>query len=78
VLLLGTVRSEGLEPKSQLSAHLADLGRDLPLSQVPLQPLSKPETLQLLEAIAGEHGTRNEGEQHEPNRVQPSTAEAWA
>src|SRR5881227_478764 len=58
VLLLGTVRSEGLELNPQLSAQLADLGRDLPLSQVPLQPLSKPETLQLLEAIAGEHGTR--------------------
>src|SRR6266567_6574956 len=78
VLLLGTVRSEGLELNPQLSAQLADLGRDLPLSQVPLQPLSKPETLQLLEAIAGEHGTRNEGEQHEPGMVQPSTAEPWA
>ncbi len=78
VLLLGTVRSEGLELNPQLSAQLADLGRDLPLSQVPLQPLSKPETLQLLEAIAGDHGTRNEGEQHEPGMVQPSTAEPWA
>ncbi len=78
VLLLGTVRSEGLELNQQLSAQLADLGRDLPLSQVPLQPLSKPETLQLLEAIAGDHGTRNEGEQHEPGMVQPSTAEPWA
>ena len=48
VLLLGTLRCEGLEPKSQL----ADLGRDLPLSQVPLQPLSRAQTLQLIEALA--------------------------
>src|SRR5207237_9213030 len=50
VLLLGTLRREGLEPRSQL----ADLGRDLPISQVALQTLSPPETLQLLEAIIGE------------------------
>ncbi len=50
VLLLGTLRCEGLEPKSQL----ADLGRDLPLSQVPLQPLSQAQTLQLIEALAGQ------------------------
>ncbi len=50
VLLLGTLRCEGLEPKSQL----ADLGRDLPLSQVPLQPLSRAQTLQLIEALAGQ------------------------
>src|SRR5260221_1494588 len=54
VLLLGTIRREGLEPKSQLSAQLADLGRDLPLTQVSLEALSQEETLQLLEAIAGE------------------------
>src|SRR6266516_3740141 len=67
-----------LDLNPQLSAHLADLGRDLPLSQVSLQPLSQQETLQLLEAIAGEHGTRNEGEQHEPSPARPSTAEPWA
>ncbi len=54
VLLLGTVRSEGLEPKSQLSAQLTDLGRDLPISQVPLQALSQAETLQLIEALVGQ------------------------
>jgi len=54
VLLLGTMRREGLEPKSQLAAQLSDLGRDLPLTQVTLQALSQEETLQLLEAIAGE------------------------
>src|SRR5260221_3709468 len=53
VLLLGTLRCEGLEPKSQL----ADLGRDLPLSQVPLQPLSQAQTLQLIEALAGQEHT---------------------
>jgi DNA-binding SARP family transcriptional activator len=67
VLLLGTVRSEGLEPKSQLAAQLADLGRDLLLTQVPLQPLSRAETFQLLEAIAG-------AEDHD--MVLPSTARA--
>src|SRR6266516_843913 len=54
VLLLATVRSEGLELTHRLSALLADLGRDLPLRQVPLQPLSQAQTLQLLEALAGE------------------------
>jgi len=54
VLLLGTVRSEGLELDAQLAAQLSDLGRDLPLTQVPLQPLSQAQTLQLLEALVGE------------------------
>ena len=31
--------SEGLELNPQLAAQLLDLGRDLPLTQVPLQPL---------------------------------------
>jgi DNA-binding SARP family transcriptional activator len=53
VLLLGTLRREGLELNPELAAALADLGRDLPLSQVPLQPLSQSETVQLLEAVAG-------------------------
>ena len=54
VLLLGTLRCEGLETKSQLVAQLADLGRDLPVSQVPLQALSQAETLQLIEALVGQ------------------------
>ena len=54
VLLLGTVRSEGLELDAQLAAQLSDLGHDLPLRQVPLQPLSQAQTLQLLEALVGE------------------------
>ena len=53
VLLLGTVGREGPEPKLQLAAELADLGRDLPVSQVPLQALSQAETLYLVQAIAG-------------------------
>ena len=36
VLLLGTVRSEGLELNPELAAELLDLGRDLPLTQLPL------------------------------------------
>ncbi|HEX6551547.1 MAG TPA: AAA family ATPase [Ktedonobacteraceae bacterium] len=51
VLCLCTVRGEELELNPQLSTHLADLGRDLPVSQVRLQPLSQSETLQLLEAV---------------------------
>src|SRR2546430_4639922 len=54
VLLLGTVRSEGLEFDAPLAAQLSDLGRDLPLTQVPLQPLSQAQTLQLLAALGGE------------------------
>ncbi len=53
VLLLCTVRSEGLELNPQLSTQLVDLGRDLPISQVTLQPLSQAETLQLVQAIVG-------------------------
>ncbi len=53
VLLLGTVRSEGLELNPQLSTHLVDLGRDLPITQVPLQPLSQVQTLQFVQAVAG-------------------------
>ncbi|HEX6551976.1 MAG TPA: AAA family ATPase [Ktedonobacteraceae bacterium] len=54
VLLLSTLRSEGLELDPQLAAQLADLGRDLPVTQVDLQALSQAETIQLLEAIAGQ------------------------
>jgi DNA-binding SARP family transcriptional activator len=74
VLLLGTIRSEELEPKSQLATRLADLGRDLPLRQVMLQALSQAETFQLIEAIAGEgvHGTRSGGERSEHGTTRPS------
>jgi len=76
VLLLGTVRSEGLEPRSPLNAQLADLGRDLPISQVALQTLSQPQTLQLLEALIGqeESSTRSGGEPREPGPVRPTSA----
>ncbi|MFL5586484.1 MAG: ATP-binding protein [Ktedonobacteraceae bacterium] len=71
VLLLGTIRSEGMEPKSQLS----DLGRDLPVTRIALQTLSQAETMQLLQAIAGEarHGTSSGGEH---GAVMPATARA--
>src|SRR5207302_1916920 len=45
---------------------LADLGRDLPVRQVALQPLSQAETRQLIEVIVGEQ------REHSPAR--PSTA----
>jgi DNA-binding SARP family transcriptional activator len=64
VLLMGTVRSEGLELNAPLAAQLSDLGRDLPLMQVPLQPLSQEQTLQLLEALVGERS--------EPGAARPS------
>jgi len=54
VLWLCTLRREGLEPRSLLAAQLADLGRDLPVTQVPLQTLSQSQTLQLLEAFIGQ------------------------
>ncbi len=64
MLLLGTVRSEGLELNPQLSAELADLARDLPVSQVPLQTLSQVESTQLIQAITGKraHETMSGGE----------------
>jgi DNA-binding SARP family transcriptional activator/tetratricopeptide (TPR) repeat protein len=75
VLLLGTIRSEGMEPKSQLSTDLSNLGRDLPLSRIALQTLSQTETMQLLQAIAGEAkpGTSRGGEQQEHGAVMPIT-----
>src|SRR2546429_674963 len=57
VLLLSTVRSEGLERNPQLSAELADLGRDLQVTQVTLQTLNQAETIQLVQAIAREEVT---------------------
>src|SRR6266571_180447 len=71
VLLLGTIRSEGMDPKSQLS----DLGRDLPVTRIALQTLSQAETMQLLQAIAGEArpGTSSGGEH---GAVMPATARA--
>src|SRR5207244_2973156 len=66
VLLLGTVRGEGLELNPELAAELLDLGRDLPLTELPLSPLSQAETFELLEALAGEN-------HHGPAR--PSTPE---
>src|SRR5207302_6255381 len=66
VLLLCTLRREGLEPSSPLAGQLADLGRDLPISQLALQTLSQPETLQLLEALIGEE------REHGPVRPSPA------
>jgi predicted ATPase len=51
VLLLGTLCSEELELNAQLSAQLVALERDLPVTQVSLQPLSQTETLQLIKAL---------------------------
>lgn len=78
VLLLGTIRSEGMALDSQLSADLSDLGRDLPVTRVALQTLSQAETIELLEAIAGEAkpGTGNGGEQREFGAAVPATSES--
>jgi DNA-binding SARP family transcriptional activator len=75
VLWLCTVRSEELAPGSQLAAELANLGRDLPVSQVVLQPLSQAETCQMLETIVGEGAQRTwseERRQHGPARPAPA------
>jgi tetratricopeptide (TPR) repeat protein len=78
VLLLGTIRSEGRELNPQLSADLSDLGRDLPVTRIALQTLSQAETIQLLQAIAGEAkpGTGSGGEQREHGAAVPATPEA--
>src|SRR5260370_12598824 len=70
-----TVRSEELAPGWQLGAELANLGRDLPVSQVVLQALSQAETCQLLETIVGEGAQRTwseERRQHGPARPAPA------
>jgi DNA-binding SARP family transcriptional activator len=54
VLLLGTIRRDGLELNPPLTARLLDLGRDLPTTQITLQPLNQEESLQLVEAIVEE------------------------
>src|SRR6266852_5419919 len=74
VLLSGTVRREALELNPELAAALADLGRDLPLSQVSLQPLSQAETIQLVQAIVGQGapGTQRAGERREHGKAAPS------
>ena len=66
VLLLGVVRSEELELTPEFSAQLVNLGRDLPVTHVSLQPLNREETLQLIEALVVEQ---------EPGRVPPHTQE---
>jgi DNA-binding SARP family transcriptional activator len=73
VLLLGTVRSEGLELNASLAAGLSDLGRDLLVSQISLQPLSQSETIQLLEAVAGAHETGTAA----PSPAVAAPASAW-
>jgi DNA-binding SARP family transcriptional activator len=66
VLLLGAVRSEEVELTPEFSAQLVNLGRDLPVTHVSLQPLNREETLQLIEALVVEQ---------EPWRVPPHTQE---
>jgi AAA ATPase domain/Bacterial transcriptional activator domain len=58
-LLLLTVRREGLALNAALATQLVDLGRNLPLTQVSLQPLSQAETRQLLQALMGEQEPRS-------------------
>ena len=81
LLLLGTIRSEGMELNPQLSADLSDLGRDLPVTRVALQTLSQAETIQLLQALIGppQSGTRSGGEQREHDPVPSATpgSEPW-
>src|SRR6266702_2765212 len=78
VLLLGTIRSEGMALNPQLSADLSDLGRDLPVTRIALQPLSQAATIQLLQAITGEaeSGTSSRAEEREHGAAVPATLEA--
>jgi DNA-binding SARP family transcriptional activator len=64
VLLLGTVREEGLELNPELAAQLLDLERDLPLTQLLLPPLSQAETVELLETLATEEEHAMEPSSH--------------
>ena len=76
VLLLSTMRSEGPELSPQLATHLAALGRDVPLTQVTLQPLSQAQTMHLLEAMIGEGepGTSTGEKQRDLGSTQPAPA----
>jgi DNA-binding SARP family transcriptional activator len=71
VLWVYTARSEELELCPQLSAQLDDLGRDLPITQVSLQPLSQAETRRLIEAI-GEVHERSTASSAAPARALPA------
>lgn len=53
VLLLGTMRCEEIESNQQLSSDLSMLSRDLPTTRIALRALSQTETIQLLQATAG-------------------------
>ncbi len=77
VLLLSTARSDGLELNPALAAQLADLGRDLPVTQVTLQTLSQAETLQLIRAIAGEgaHEMRSDVLTPRPSTAGPGASQ---
>lgn len=76
VLLLCTARSEGLEMNAELAGKLLDLGRDLPLTQLSLQPLDRAETFELLEALAGEshHGPDQPSSQENETAPELKTA----
>ena len=77
-LLLLTVRSEALELNPHLSAHLTDLERDLPLSQVTLQTLSRAETIQLVQSITmrgvQSAWSSRERPEHDPTRTDDAGA----
>jgi DNA-binding SARP family transcriptional activator/tetratricopeptide (TPR) repeat protein len=66
LLLLLTLRPEGLAPQSPLAAQLADLGRDLPVGEIPLPPLSPAETLQLVQALASVPAVSSSQESQRP------------
>ena len=77
VLLLGTAGREALELNTRLAARLAELGRDLPLTQFNLQALGQAEVLQLLEALVEQEEpvTGKSREPREYDAVRPSPAE---
>jgi predicted ATPase len=66
VLFLGAVRSEELALTPEFSTQLVNIGRDVPVTHVSLQPLNREETLQLVEALVVEQ---------EPGRAEQHTQE---
>src|SRR5258708_6848723 len=75
---VGTIGGRGRELNPDVSKELVDWGRYLPVARIALQTLSQAETIQLLQAIAGEAkpGTSSGGEQREQGAAVPATPEA--
>lgn len=74
-LLLGTVRSEDLELNHLLITQLADLGRDVHITQITLQTLNQVETICLIQALVGREKREERKEKHERSSDQLVTSQ---